>query len=339
MLFELPSFYYAEPSTVEEAVNILDINRPYAKLLAGGTELLNMMKDRVSGPSQPIPKVLVNVKKIPELKGISINQDGWVVVGSATTLDELAEHKVVKTVLPILREASLSVATPQIRSIATVGGNLCQRPWCWYFRHPFFKCFKKGGKLCYAVAGEHSHHFSIMNLGICIAGHPSDLAPAFIALDAVIEIAQKTGRRKIPLPEFYLDGRNQKDTVLDSADLIVNVQVPPPPRSCGMAFSKMRLRDTWDLSMANAAVVLELDKDTCVKARVAMSGLSPYPFRLRSIEKLLEGTRLNDGEKLRHIVKQALGDAKTLPMTREKKYIGMAVLHEALCRAAGQPVY
>lgn len=86
MLFELPSFYYAEPSTVEEAVNILDINRPYAKPFAGGTELLNMMKDRVSGPTQPIPKVLVNVKKIPELRGISINQDGWVVVGAATTL-------------------------------------------------------------------------------------------------------------------------------------------------------------------------------------------------------------------------------------------------------------
>ncbi|MEM4382937.1 MAG: FAD binding domain-containing protein [Candidatus Caldarchaeum sp.] len=337
-MYELPSFYYAEPSTVEEAVNILDINRPYAKPLAGGTELLNMMKDRVSGPTQPIPKILVNIKKIPELRSISINQDGWVVVGAATTLQELAEHTVVKTVLPILREASLSVATPQIRSIATVGGNLCQRPWCWYFRHPFFECFKKGGKLCYAVAGEHSHHFSIMNLGVCIAGHPSDLAPAFMAMDAVIEIAQKSGRRKIPLSELYLDGKNQKDTVLDSADLIVNVQVPPQ-NSCGMAFSKSRLRDTWDFSMANAAVVLETDNDVCVSARVAMGGLSPYPFRVRSVERLLKGTRLKDGEKLLHIVKQAFSDAKTLPMSREKKYIGMAVLYEALCRAAGQPVY
>ncbi|MDW7978919.1 MAG: FAD binding domain-containing protein [Candidatus Caldarchaeum sp.] len=339
MLCELPSFAYAEPSTVEEAVKILDIHKPYAKALAGGTELLNLMKDRVSGSSQPLPKVLVNVKKIRELKEVYVSGDGWLVLGAAATLEEVAANSFVKAVYHVLSEACSSVATQQIRSVATVGGNLCQRPWCWYFRHPYFDCFKKGGKLCYAVAGEHQHHFSVMNLGVCIAGHPSDLAPALLALDANIQIASVKGRRKIPVSEFYLDGRSQQDTVLDTADLIVNVQVPPTTQRRGMAFAKARLRDTWDFAMANAAAVLELDGRTCVGARVAMGGLSPYPFRLRKVEAALEGENLESSLSLYRLIKQAFSDAKTLPMTREKKNIGTAVLLETLCRAAGLPVF
>ncbi|MEM2871943.1 MAG: FAD binding domain-containing protein [Candidatus Caldarchaeum sp.] len=335
MLYELPPFQYAEPSSVEEAVSLLHAYRPYAKPLAGGTELLNTLKDRVSGPSMPTPRVLVNVKKIPELRGVRLGSEGWLVVGAASTLDEVAENKLVKAVFPVLAEACGVVATQQIRSVATVGGNLLQRPWCWYFRHPFFDCFKKGGKLCYAVAGEHQHHFSVMNLGVCIAGHPSDLAPAVMALDGVVELASSAGRRKTPATELYLDGRSQSDTILDSADLLVGVHLPPPRRPNGMAFVKLRMRGTWDFSMANAAVVLEFEGPACARARVAMGGLSTYPFRLRGLESCLEGERLADEGLLYRLAKQAFHDAKTLPMTREKKQMGVAVLFEALCRAAG----
>jgi len=335
MLYELPPFSYEEPKSVEEAVNLLNMYGSQAKILAGGTELLNMMKDRIEGPTQPLPKILINVKKIPELKTVSLSNDGHLSIGAATTLSEIADNKIIKEKYTVIREASNSVATKQIRTLATVGGNLCQRPWCWYFRHPYFICFKKGGKLCYAVAGDHRHHFSVMNLGVCIAGHPSDLAPALMALDASLEIASQKGRRQITLPQFYVDGREKHDTVLQNDELIVRIIVPPVAEKTSMAFVKSRLRGTWDFSMVNAAVVLEFEGRECSKARIAMGGISPYPFRLYQAEKLLEGSSVIDVGVIRELVKNVFKKAKPLAMTAEKIRISSATLFEALVKAAG----
>lgn len=336
LLYELPELEYEEPTDIEEAVDLLRKYRSDAKIIAGGTELLNILKDRISGPAQPLPRVLINIKKIAELKGVYINSDGWLHIGSTTTLLDIEESGVIRQIAPILTEAARSVATKQIRALATVGGNLCQRPWCWYFRHPHFNCYKKGGKLCYAVSGNHLHHFSIMNLGVCIAGHPSDLAPALMALDAVVEIANHNGRKEIPLDQFYLDGRSVYDTVLSHEDLIVSIQVPTNMRRRGMAFAKARIRGTWDFSLASAAVVLEFEKGRYHKARIAVGGIAPYPFRLYTAEKSLEGKSIGNTETLLEVVKNTFENAKTLPMSKEKRRIAEATLLTALINAAKQ---
>ena len=212
---ELPPFDHLEPGSMAEAVSALAEHGMRAQVLAGGTDLLGLMKDRITGPGMPLPEVLVNVKRLPELAGITEAADGGLRIGAAVTLTDLERDRRVAERFPALAQAAASVATQQIRAMGTVGGNLCQRPWCWYFRHPQFPCLKRGGRQCFALPGSNRTYFSVLGLGVCVMSHPSDLAPALMALDARLTIAGPAGIRVVPIDRFFRGPRSLTETVVE----------------------------------------------------------------------------------------------------------------------------
>ena len=178
MLLDLPPFEHIDATTTEDAVSSLRKMGKKARVIAGGSDLLGLMKDRVKGPEMEIPEALVNIKTIPEIRRITLDREGDVRIGAAVPLNDLGNDALLQAEYPILPQAARQVGTAQIRNVGTLGGNLCQRPRCMYFRHPLFLCFKKGGNRCFAVTGEHRDYHSIIRYGRCVMAHPSDMAPA-----------------------------------------------------------------------------------------------------------------------------------------------------------------
>jgi xanthine dehydrogenase YagS FAD-binding subunit len=286
MLDELPPFDYLDAATLAEAMAALTEHGPRAQVLAGGTDLLGLMKDRISGPGMPVPEVLVNVKRIPELHGIAEAADGGLRIGAAVTLADLERDARVTARFPALAQAAAAVATTQIRSMGTVGGNLCQRPWCWYFRHPQFPCLKRGGTQCFALPGSNRTYFGVLGLGVCVMSHPSDLAPALIALDARVAIAGATGLRRVPIEQFFRGPRSRTETVLEPGEILVAVDVPAPAPGARSLFLKHRLRGTWDFALSEVAVSAT---GRWENVRVALGGVAPFPFRATAAEAVLAG--------------------------------------------------
>jgi len=332
MLYEIPQLEHVEPKTVEEAVYWLKEYGPKAKIIAGGTDLLGLIKDNVKGPMFPMPQILVDISKIPEISSIDFRPGKELIIGSNVTLRALANTRAVSENYPILAQAANSVATPQIRNVGTVGGNLCQRPWCWYFRHPAFPCFKKGGKQCYAIPGEHKYYFSTMGIGTCVMSHPSDLAPAFVALDAKITVAGPSGKRDVPISKFFNGPKDVFDNILKTDEMIVKVTVPPQFREYSGAFLKDRIRDTWDLSLASAAVAIKISGDACTDARVCLGGIVPFRYRSEAAELVLKQNKISE-ETARLAAEAAYEKAKPLPMTKYKVQIGKVITRRAILKA------
>src|SRR5512140_2015028 len=217
----LPNFTYVRPATLPEAIRHL--SKPGAKAHAGGTDLLGCLRDRVFEAQQ-----VVSLNSIPALRGITVGADGWLRIGALTTIGDVAANKVVLDNYAALAKAAALVATPQLRNQGTIGGNLCQRPRCWYFRGDF-RCARKGGDTCFAMQGENQYH-AIFGASTCLAVHPSDTATALVALDACASITGAQGSRTVPLESFFLlpaqDLRNEN--VLQPGELLTDVIVPPP---------------------------------------------------------------------------------------------------------------
>lgn len=329
MLFELPEFEYFEPETLQEALDILRDYGTNAKILGGGTDLLGLMKDRISGSQMPIPQALVNVKRIKELREISHDAKEST-VGSAVTLSEISSNSELRLRFPAFVQAAGVVATTQIRNMGTLGGNLCQRPWCWYFRHPAFDCFKKGGKQCYAITGDNSTYFSVYNLGTCVMSHPSDTAPALISLGSMAKIASSSkGVRQIPLSEFFLGPKSVQDNILLPDEVLVSVSVPKGSPKQRSIYLKQRIRDNWDFALASVAACGSIDDQGRIEtARIVLGGVAPMPFILGTSE-ILEGKRLGEETKqeLANLVKSK---AKPLRMNRYKVRIVRALVLRAL---------
>src|SRR4030042_5996476 len=214
MLLELPTFKHMNPVSIKEGVFRLHKYGKKAKVIAGGTDLLGLMKDRVEGPELKMPEVLINIKSIPEMNFITYDKEQGLRIGATVTLNRLQASDTVKEKYNILSQAVRQVGTTQLRNMGTIGGNLCQRPRCMYFRHPHFICYKKGGTKCDAMLGEHRDYHSIFGNGKCVMAHPSDMAPALIALNARVIIASPEGEKKIPLQDFFLGPNHFAEVVL-----------------------------------------------------------------------------------------------------------------------------
>jgi xanthine dehydrogenase YagS FAD-binding subunit len=306
-----------------------------AALIAGGTDLLGLIKDGISGPKMPVPEVLVNVKTIPTLGRIDAVAGGGLRVGATVTLADLETHPLVQERYPALAQAARSVATTQIRAMGTVGGNLCQRPWCWYFRHRQFECFKRGGRQCFALPGNNRTYFAVLGLGICVMAHPSDLAPALIALGARAEIAGPGGPRAVPIEEFFRGPRSVSETVLGRAEILTGVELPPRPPGARSAFLKHRVRNTWDFALAEVAVSLTPRAGRCEDARVALGGIAPYPFRAVAAEAALRGETLGEAVFAR-AADAVLAKARPLPMNGYKVDLTRALVRRALSAASAR---
>lgn len=257
-----------------------------ASFAGGGSDLLGLAKERLIAPD-----VIVNLKTIKGLDRV-ITSAGRIEIGGLISLDSLSKHPAVLRDHAVLAEAAGSVATPQIRNVGTLAGNVCQRPWCWYFRNGF-PCFKNGGTTCFSIAGENQFH-AIFGGGPSFIVHPSDTAPALVALDAKFRIVGPSGERVVPAAEFFVlpNVNAARENVLGPEDVLASVQIPAARRGMRSTYHKVLDREAWTHAVVSAAVVLEMDQDVCRSARIVLGGVAPIPWRLREVERLLAGRRI-----------------------------------------------
>ncbi len=285
----MKAFTNANPRDLTHALTILRQTQEAGRTAAmagGGSDLLGLMKERLVTPD-----VLVNLKAIKGLDQVK-PQNGVFVIGGLITLDALANHALVRRQYPVLAEAAESVATPQIRNVGTLAGNVCQRPWCWYYRNGF-KCLKNGGTICYSVSGENEFH-AIFGGGPSYIVHPSDTAPALVALDATFHIAGPFGERTVAAADFFtlptVDA--SRENVLKDGEVLAEIVLPRRGAGVRSTYHKVLDREAWTHAVVSAAVVLDMDKDMCRSARVVLGGVAPIPWRLPEVEKLLTGKRV-----------------------------------------------
>jgi len=282
----LPNFSYVRPKDLGEAVRLLA--SPEARVHAGGTDLLGCLRDRVFDAS-----TLVSLTDVPDLRGVRRALDGGLVIGAMTTLVEVASNPDTVERYPTLARGAAAAASPQLRNQGTLGGNICQRPRCWYFRGDFH-CARKGGEKCYAVEGENQYH-CLFGGNVCFIVHPSDTAPALVALEAVIRIAGPNGARSVPADKFFILPSTDftRENVLGPGEIVTEIVLPAQPRGTRGTYHKVRARGSWDFALAGAAVVATTADGKVERARIVLSGVAPAPWRVPDAEKALVGKRLN----------------------------------------------
>ena len=281
----LPNFSYIRPKTIKDAVK--QLSSEGSGVLAGGTDLLGCLHDSVF----PLKKV-VSITDLADLRGIKKTADGGLAIGALTTVTEVAENKLVQETYPALARAAAEGASPQLRNQGTIGGNLCQKPRCWYYRGEFL-CLRKGGKLCYAASGENQFH-CIFGGGPCYIVHPSDIAPALAAYNASVKTMGPKGARTIAVDAFHVLPAVSvlRDTVLLQGELVTGIILPPPAKGARSSYRKVRARNSWDFAVAGAAIALSMEQGVVSKARIFLSGAAPVPWRSKAAEEAITGKRL-----------------------------------------------
>lgn len=283
----LPSFAYARPRTLDEATGVL--RETEGMVHAGGTDLLGCLRDGVLAAP-----VVVSLSRIAELRGLREGPDGSLQIGAMTTVTEVAESEVVKLRFPGLAQAAAAVASPQLRNQGTLGGNLCQKPRCWYYRGDF-PCLRKGGETCFAFDGENQYH-CIFGGDTCFIVHPSDMAPVLVALGAAVRLVGVAGVRSVALEDFFVPPAVDptRETILERGEILAQVVVPPPAAGLRSRYRKVRTRAAWDFAVAGVALALRFQGSRVVEARVVLSGAAPVPWRSRATEEAVRGRVLDD---------------------------------------------
>jgi len=283
----LKPFGYARPRAVTEAV---ELARAGATVMAGGTDLLGLMKDGIVAPAR-----IADIRDLEPLKGWSRTKGKGLRIGALVPLVELETSGELARSMPILREALVPAATLQLRTMGTVGGNLLQRNRCWYFRDEAYPCWLKGGVRCFAIEGDNRLH-AIVGAEECVAVAPSDLAPALIAYDATVALTGPRGSRTAPLADLFVTphGRVRREHAIAPDELIVEVRVPENALTRRGAFEKAMERKTWSFATVSVAVSAKIIGGVVRDARVVLGGVAPVPWRARDAEKLLEGRALDD---------------------------------------------
>ncbi len=280
------NFELINPITLESVPSLLSKKWDEAMLLAGGTDLLDMLKERLVRPQR-----VINLKSIPGLN--YIKNGAGLEIGALTTIAEIAEHASVRKNFAALAEAAESIATPQLRNMGTLGGNLCQRPRCWYFRAKDIVCIKKGGGRCYAVDGLNKYH-CLFGGGPSFIVHPSDSAPALMALGAILDVLGPQGKEEIALEDFYelpIDNI-RREHILQPNQFIAAVRVPQPVAGTKSTYLKFREKQSLDFAIVSVAAVLQMEGKTCKKASLVLGGVAPKPWRVEAAEAELNGKQL-----------------------------------------------
>ena len=292
----MKNFEWTEPQTVEQALAWLAKANGKAVLMAGGTDLCTEIKETVVEPD-----LVIDLKSIPGLASIQKDEAG-IRIGALTPVAVLAADAMIKRDYSGLSEAAGSLATPQLRNVGTVGGNLCQRPRCWYYRDAQMVCRKKGGSQCFAAKGRNKYH-AIFGGGICHIVYPSDLAPMLIALDAQVAVSSPRGERSLPLGEFYaLPSKNvRRENVLATDELVREVKLPLAKKGTRSAYVKLKERETWDFALVSAAVRGTVSGGGLGEAAIVLGGVAPIPWRLGKTEAALKGKKLSET-----VIKEAL---------------------------------
>jgi xanthine dehydrogenase YagS FAD-binding subunit len=291
----MKAFELYDATTVEEAVALLDKYGPTSKIVAGGSDLVTgVMKDWVQGPGMPYPEVLIDINTIPELHGIAAADSG-LTVGSATSLTDIIESEEVNTGWRVLADSALSVASPLIRNFGTLGGNINQRPRCWFFRGEHYACYTKGGDFCYAVTGNNKPH-AIIGGELCYIVHPSDTAVALLALNASTTIAGPSGRREVAFDDYFIGPREDvlRENILQPNELMVDVKAPALGENAKMAWIKVKDRQVYDFALVSVAVVATVEDGVWQDGRIVLGGVAPVPWRAEVVENALMGKNIEE---------------------------------------------
>jgi xanthine dehydrogenase YagS FAD-binding subunit len=324
------AFAYVNAANEKEAIAALGTERGKILPLAGGMDLLAMMKDYIAQPDR-----LVNVKNLD--RTIRKTPDGGLRIGAAVTLAELAAHADASKLYPALVQASAEVGTPQIRNAGTIGGNLNQRPRCWYFRNEEFNCLKKGGSRCFAVDGENQYH-AIFGDGPCHIVHPSSLAVPAIALNATFRIAGPAGERQVAAADYYqMPDRNLfGETVLAPNELLTHVILPAPGGARNATY-EVRFKQSHDWPLALASVSLSMNGTTVRAARIVMGAVAPVPWRSTAAEAALTGKTMSE-EAAMAAADAAVTGVKPMTQNAYKVQIARTAVKRAIMKAAGMTV-
>ena len=323
----MKAFSYVNAANEKEIVAALGTERGRILPLAGGMDLLALMKDYVAQPDR-----LVNVKNLD--RRIQRTSDGGLRIGAAVTIAELASHAEAAKLYPALVQAAEEVGSPQIRNAGTVGGNLNQRPRCWYFRNEEFNCLKKGGSRCFAVDGENQYH-AIFGDGPCHIIHPSSLALPAIAFDARFRIVGPTGEREVAAGDFFVmpDKNIFGETVLAPNEILTHVTLPPP-RGARSATYEVRFKQSHDWPLASASVALVVSGQTIKSGRVVMGAVAPIPWRSTAAEAALAGKPLTE-ETAMAAADAAITGAKPMSGNAYKVRIARTAVKRAIMKAGG----
>ena len=311
----MKAFNHTNAKTLAEAKTALAGGK--ATLIAGGTDLIGSLKDNIL---PTYPATLINIKTIPGLDYIK-EEAGVLKIGAVTRLADIAANQTINQKYTALAQAASRVATPHVRDMGTIGGNIAQLHRCWYFRKPEnrFNCVRKGGTTCFAMMGDNRYHSIFGNVNKCIAVHPSDIAPALIALNAKVV----TTARTLPAENFF-DVKVPASTVLAPGEIITEIQIPTPPAGAKSAFLKFAIRKSIDFPIVNCAVLVGGGAP-----RIALNAVAPKPYRATRAEAAIAGKPINETN-AEAAGAAAVEDAKPLQATKYKVQIAKVLVKRAL---------
>lgn len=322
-------FAFVDCTTVDQALSEL---KDGAVVKAGGIDLLDLMKDGIVAP----PK-LVNIRNVSSLRGITVTKAG-LELGPLATLSEIAAHPEIQQSYSALADAAGHAATPQVRNMATLGGNITQRPRCWYFRSSDFDCKKKGNtsQECHAHEGENQYH-AVMNNSTCAMVHPSSTAVPLLGMDAQVELTSKRGKRTVAMSDFYVAPEKNllNETALQPGELITKITVPAPEPGTRSAYQKYGEKESFDWPLADAGVVLVMDGQRCRKAAIVLGVAAPTPIRAQAAEAVLAGKTIDEAT-ARAAAKAAMQGATPLSQNGYKVQLFQTAIYRTILLAAGQ---
>ena len=337
----MKAFEWVEPASVADAVHhlttaptVADIDES-ARPIAGVQDLLTTMKEYITRPNR-----VVSLNSIRGLDRIVSDGKKGLRIGALVTLTALEEHAEIRRSFPGLAEAAYSIATPQIRNLGTIGGNLCQRPRCWYYRLEEVVCLKKGGSECYAAKGENKYN-AIFGGGPSYIVHPSDLAPMLVALGASVSVTGSAGKRTVSLDKFFTlpsDGNIRRENVLQNDEIITEINVPASGLAAHSTYLKFKERESLDFALASAAVAVEPGPGKTIRqARIVLGGVAPIPWRAPRAEAFLAGKELSAAV-MAEAARLALEGASPLAQNGYKVPLTETFVRRALAKAGGVTV-
>jgi xanthine dehydrogenase YagS FAD-binding subunit len=323
----LSPFAYVRPELIGDAIRHLAADG--AVLHAGGTDLLGCLRDHVLDARK-----VVSISRLKGLRGVEKSKGGGVSIGALTTIADIAGNALLQRQYAGLARAASEVASPQLRNQGTLGGNLCQKPRCWYYRGEFH-CIRKGGDRCFAVNGENAYH-CIFGGADCLIVHPSDTAPALASLDARLHLEGPKGKRTVPVDGFFLlpDFDPTRETVLAPGEIITQVELPAAAPGLRTSYRKVRARRSWDFALAGVALAIVFEGERVARARIFLSGAAPIPWRAKEAEAVIAGQKLDPGV-IRRAAEAAVQRARPLEQNGYKIPLFRAVIEEELQAISG----
>ncbi len=322
-------FEYAQPKTIQEAFQYLE--EPGSVIKAGGIDLLDLMKEDLLSPNR-----LVNINNITELNFIRENEDGNISIGPNVTLSELAEYGIISKYFPSLRETARLIATPQVRNTATIAGNLCQKPRCWYYRSIDFNCSRKSGTNCFALFGENKYHAILGAQDGCAIVHPSGTAVVLLSLNAQLVITDGKNEKRVGLDKFYVEPVKDitKENILSKNEIITEIIIPNEMKSYKTHYIKLKEKQSFDWPLADVAVSLKMNGTKCEEANVILGSAAPIPWKSKEAEFELVG-KIITKELARKAGEASMDEAYPLEHNKYKIRLFKTIVYRAICETVG----